>query len=78
MAETETTRRVKEIRWQPHKHCPVCGNAMPPDKEYCSTKCENLLVEYKKEQRKKNRWIYAILLPVTAVLVLFILLQFGA
>ena len=78
MAEQEGTKSIKEIRWQSHKHCPVCGNAMALNKEYCSEKCENLLLEYKEKQRKRTRWVYLIVLPITAILILFILTSFGA
>ena len=73
---TENAIKVKEVRWLPHKHCPVCGNAMAPNKEYCSEECENFYSKYREEKRKKNRWIYLALLPVTIVVVFFILIQF--
>ena len=75
MTVTASPQNVREIRWQPHKHCSVCGNAMTLNKEYCSDTCENLVVEFKAKQKKKNKRIYTFLLPILFVVVLFLLLQ---
>ena len=75
MAVKDSPKNPREIRWQPHKHCPVCSNAMALNNEYCSNNCEKLIVEYKEKQKKKNKRIYMFLLPVLFVVVLFLLLQ---
>ena len=77
MAVKDSPPKVKEIRWQPHKHCPVCGNAMALDREFCSSTCEKLVVEYKEKQKAKNRRIYTFLLPVLFIIVVFLLLQWA-
>lgn len=33
-----------------HKHCPICGRVIPPDLEYCSTKCESIALRRKREE----------------------------
>ncbi len=33
----------------PHKHCKVCGKVIPPDQDYCSSKCEAIDLKQKKE-----------------------------
>jgi predicted nucleic acid-binding Zn ribbon protein len=77
MAVKESPKTVKEIRWQPHMHCPICGNAMTLSKEYCSENCESMLVKYKEKQKKRNRRLYTILLPIIFIVVILILLQPG-
>ena len=72
---SETVPKDKVVRWLPHVHCPVCGNAMAPNKEYCSDKCENFYSKYREQKRKKNKWLYLALLPITVVIVFFLLLQ---
>jgi len=39
-----------------HKHCPVCGRAMPPDATTCSEECEE---RFKMMVRRRKLWLYA-------------------
>jgi len=64
-----------EIKWAPHKHCPVCGTPMPPDKTVCSVECEQLYETIKTKQKRRNQLYYIILLPAIVILVIWILLQ---
>ena len=41
---------IEEIK--PHKHCMNCGIAIPPDKTFCSKKCED---EWNFMLKKKKR-----------------------
>ncbi len=56
----------------PHKHCLNCGIAIPPDKTFCSKKCEN---EWNEMIRKKKRFTYIWFLFLT---ILLIFLLFGS
>ena len=38
-----------------HKHCINCGRAQPPDKQYCSDKCDE---EFQKLQKNKKKVLY--------------------
>ncbi len=64
-----------EVKWAPHKHCPVCGTPMPPTKTVCSAECEQLYETYKAKQKRRNQLYYLILLPAIVILVIWILLQ---
>lgn len=55
--ETSAPKKQKWIKkWEPHKHCSVCGVAIGMDKEdFCSSKCSGEYQEWKLEQEKKNK-----------------------
>lgn len=59
----------KEI--SPHKHCLNCGIAIPPDKDFCSKKCED---QWNMMIKKKKRFTYIWLLFLA---ILFIILMFS-
>ncbi|MHA2059727.1 MAG: DUF2116 family Zn-ribbon domain-containing protein [Candidatus Ranarchaeia archaeon] len=69
------SEKVREIKWAPHKHCPVCSTPMPPDKTVCSVECEQLYAVVKGKQKRRNQMYYLILLPAIVILVIWILLQ---
>lgn len=49
-----------------HKHCPVCGISISPNKDYCSPECRE--ADEKNQNRVKNfRRISLILLLVTMI-----------
>ena len=57
----------------PHKHCLNCGIAIPPDKVFCSKKCEdewNALVR----KKKINLYVWMIFL---AILIIILFLSAG-
>ena len=58
----------------PHKHCLNCGAAIPPDKDFCSKKCED---EWKRMIKKKKQFTY-IWLIFLAILLLILLLTSGS
>ncbi len=53
----------------PHKHCLNCGIAIPPDKTFCSKKCED---EWNAMVRKKKRFTYVWLLFLGILLIFLI------
>ena len=74
-AQQGRKEKFTEIKWAPHKHCPVCGTPMPPEKAVCSAECEQLYDAIKSKQKRRNQMYYIILLPAIVVLVIWILLQ---
>ncbi|MBS7609127.1 DUF2116 family Zn-ribbon domain-containing protein [Candidatus Bathyarchaeota archaeon] len=59
-----------------HKHCPICGEVMQPDEEYCSAKCEEVAAKRRKdEQRLRIIW-YVLLIVMMLILLLPLLLQY--
>lgn len=57
----------------PHKHCLVCGKAIPTDKNFCSEKCEGY---YEQKVKKQKRYFY-VLMAFPIILVLLLLLLSG-
>ena len=58
----------------PHKHCLNCGIAIPPDKTFCSKKCEdewNAMIK----KKKMNTYIWMALL---AILLIILVVSAGA
>lgn len=53
-----------------HKHCTNCGRAMPPEKKYCSDRCET---EFVTLQRNKRKALYANYIMIAALVVVLIL-----
>ncbi len=51
----------------PHRHCPVCGKAIEPDKVFCSDECEQIMARERKRQRNFMIVMFAVL---TALLIL--------
>ena len=78
MASIESDKprtKVSVVKWLPHKHCPVCGNPMPPDKEFCSLECEAAVEEYKEKKQSKGRNMFLILAPIAVLVVLLVLMS---
>ncbi len=57
----------------PHKHCLNCGIAIPPDKTFCSKKCEN---EWNAMIRKKKMNLY-IWMAMLAILLIILVASSG-
>ncbi|MFX0132838.1 MAG: DUF2116 family Zn-ribbon domain-containing protein [Candidatus Hodarchaeota archaeon] len=55
--DSATSKKQKWVKkWESHKHCSVCGEAMEMDKEdFCSTKCSGEYQDWKQEQERKNK-----------------------
>ena len=57
----------------PHKHCINCGAAIPPDKTFCSKKCED---EWNAMLRKKKINMY-VWLAFMVILIILLFLAMG-
>ncbi|NVM03206.1 MAG: DUF2116 family Zn-ribbon domain-containing protein [Candidatus Helarchaeota archaeon] len=79
--DSSTSKKQKWIKkWEPHKHCSVCGVAIGMDKEdFCSSKCSGEYQEWKLEQEKKNKRnsMMMMILMGVMVLVLFLATMLG-
>jgi len=61
-------KKVKRELPPDHRHCPICGKVIPPDLEYCSTKCETIALRRKREEEFARRLM--LILLVTFILVI--------
>ena len=79
MVVEEKFKRKKWIkRWEPHKHCLVCGLANAPDKEFCSPTCEKEYADWKNKQKGKNKntWICMAVMIAVMVIIMVVLPMF--
>lgn len=62
-------------RYDEHKHCPICGISIPPDKEFCSMECRD---KYTGAQKKQNRSQYVTMaLMIGMVVVMMFVMNLG-
>ena len=54
MSQSTWKDQIKK-KWGPHSHCPICGKAMPTDKQFCSQNCGDNYHGTQKKQKKKLR-----------------------
>ncbi len=75
MALLEKPKKKKWIKkWEPHKHCLVCGMATAPDKEFCSTNCEQEYIDWKTKQKGKNRNMWICMIAMIGVMVVMMVI----
>ena len=78
MSTLEKPKKRKWIKkWEPHKHCLVCGIASPIDKEFCSQACEQEYLDWKNKQKGKNRNMWLCMIGMIVVVVVMMFLSFG-
>jgi predicted nucleic acid-binding Zn ribbon protein len=61
-------------KWGPHKHCPICGKAMPNDRKFCSQECRDNYLKDQKKQKKKGRYQIVFLVGMMIVMFVFMFL----
>jgi len=58
-----------------HRHCQVCGAAVPPEEMVCSEECQHKYDAYRKRRR---RWNYVFIGMIVLLFALFFLVpMFG-
>ncbi|MCD6461595.1 MAG: DUF2116 family Zn-ribbon domain-containing protein [Thermoplasmata archaeon] len=60
-----------------HKHCPVCGRAMPLEEEYCSEECREKM-EVLVKKKKMFYYVYMFLMVFIIALIFLSYLGGGA
>jgi predicted nucleic acid-binding Zn ribbon protein len=68
-------KKERKARIVDHRHCRICGRAIPPDKEICSEEC--MQVQAKIEARQKHTRKMLLILYVVIFLVFLIMLLLG-
>jgi len=62
-------RKEKKVRIVDHRHCRICGKAIPPNQEFCSEDCRS--VSERMEARQKRMRNILILMYVVVFIILF-------
>ncbi|MFX0076737.1 MAG: DUF2116 family Zn-ribbon domain-containing protein [Candidatus Hermodarchaeota archaeon] len=76
MSQSTWKDQIKK-KWGPHSHCPICGKAMPTDKQFCSQNCRDNYYAGQKKQKKKNRIQMLFMVGMMAVLMVFLFISSG-
>jgi predicted nucleic acid-binding Zn ribbon protein len=71
MSQSTWKDQIKK-KWGPHSHCPICGKAMPMDKQFCSQNCRDNYYASQKKQKKKSRIQMIVMVGMMAVLMVFL------
>ena len=71
MSQSTWKDQIKK-KWGPHSHCPICGKAMPTDKQFCSQNCRDNYSAGQKKQKKKSRIQMIFMIGMMAVLFVFL------
>ncbi|MHA1296736.1 MAG: DUF2116 family Zn-ribbon domain-containing protein [Promethearchaeota archaeon] len=67
MSQSSWKEQIKR-KWGPHLHCPICGKAMPSDKQFCSQACKDKYLLKEKKNKKRSRIQMLIMFSMMAVL----------
>jgi predicted nucleic acid-binding Zn ribbon protein len=56
MSTTEKKRWKDALtpKYGPHRHCVICGKAVPPEEDFCSQACRDKYSTTEKSKNKKN------------------------
>ena len=74
MSQASWKDQIKK-KWGPHSHCPICGKAMPTDKQFCSQTCRDNYLTHEKKKKKKSRIQMLFMFGMMAVLFVFMILM---
>ncbi len=74
MSQVSWKDQIKK-KWGPHSHCPICGKAMPTDKQFCSQTCRDNYLTHEKKKKKKSRVQMLFMFGMMAVLFVFMILM---
>ena len=69
-------RKEKKLRIVDHRHCRICGKAIPPNQEFCSETCRS--ISERMEARQKRMRNLLIIMYVAVFLIIFIMLALRA
>ncbi len=57
---------------EPHRHCAMCGTAVPMDERFCSTKCQQEFNDRQDKIQKTRRIWYIVMAIIIIALFLYI------
>ena len=65
-------RKEKKLRIVDHRHCRICGKAIPPNQEFCSENCRSISERMEARQRRMRNLL--IIMYVAVFLIIFVML----
>lgn len=73
MSDTKSTtwkEQLKQRKWGEHKHCAICGRAVPLDRDFCSQGCRDSYQKTEKDKNKKGTWQIVLVFGVMIVMMI--------
>ncbi len=68
-------RKEKKLRIVDHRHCRICGKAIPPDREFCSSGCEEVQRKMEARQKRMKNLLMIVYVLVFGILLAMIFLR---
>lgn len=68
-------KKEKKARIVDHRHCRICGKAIPPDRELCSRECEEAQARIDARQRRMRNMM---LIMYAVIFLIFLIMLFAA
>jgi len=65
-------RKERKLRIVDHRHCRICGKAIPPNQEFCSENCRSISERMEARQRRMRNLL--IIMYVAVFLIIFVML----
>ena len=78
--EQQPQKKQKWIKkWEPHRHCNVCGLSIEPGKEFCGNKCSGEYFDWKQKKEKKDKrtTLFMVIAIVAMVVIMVVLYGFS-
>jgi len=68
-------RKAVKLRLVDHRHCKVCGKAIPPNREFCSDECREKYEGWQARERRAKRMIYIFYALIIGSMLVFLLFR---
>ena len=65
-------KALKQRKWGEHKHCQVCGKAIPLGQDFCSDQCRDKYFEVEEKKNKKGKWQIGMIFVVMIVMMVIL------
>ena len=67
---------IKNRKYDEHKHCIVCGRAIPITQDFCGQDCREKYGKVEKDKDKKGKW-QIVMIFIVMIVMMFILPSLG-
>jgi len=66
------SRKRERARIIDHRHCRICGKAIPPDQEFCSEDCRRAHEGFQRRQRRMRNIFLLVYILIFVILLLLL------
>lgn len=68
---------LKSRKYEEHKHCVVCGRAVPMEQDFCSAECKDGYTKADKKKGRTNTIQMVVLIAVMVIMIVVVPKLFG-